>query len=70
LKQNTAFNIILLVSLVGILFSGYLTFNEFTKGSCPAGGCSTLLGLPVCVYGLIMYIILFVAALLGAREKK
>jgi uncharacterized membrane protein len=70
MQQNIALKIILLVSIVGILFSGYLSFNELAKKTCPAGGCSSLLGISVCVYGLTMYIIIFVVSLLGLTMKK
>jgi hypothetical protein len=61
---------ILGLSAVGILFSGTLSFREL----CPAGagGCGAtrgdaLLGVPVCVYGLAMYLLVAVIAALGLR---
>lgn len=67
MKQKTALNIILYISLVGVLFSGTLSFFELAMSSCPLGGCSSLAGIPVCVYGLIMYIAIFVVALIGRK---
>lgn len=50
---------ILGISLVGIAFSGTLTYREMFAKSAPAcpspGAPGTLLGYPACVYGLLMY---------------
>jgi len=70
MKKQNALTVILIISIAGILFSGYLSFAELFAGSCPLGGCSNLLGLPVCVYGLIMYIIVFIFSLIGLGSKK
>lgn len=54
-----------------MLFSGYLSFKELTEGSCALGGaCSSqnIFGIPVCVYGLGMYAIIFLVALWGLRR--
>lgn len=71
MKSKTALKIILVISLIGILFSGYLSYSELTVGVCPiGGGCTAVAGLPACVYGLVMYAIVFVVSLLGLKEKK
>jgi uncharacterized membrane protein len=69
MKSKTSLTIISIISLVGILFSGYLTFSELTAGTCPIGGCSQIAGLPTCMYGLIMYLIVFVISLLGRPKN-
>ena len=69
MKPKTALKAILGISIAGILFSGYLSYTELFRGTCPLGGCSYMLGLPVCVYGLVMYIAVFIVALLGLRPK-
>lgn len=68
LKQ-TALKIILGISIAGLLFSGYLSFFDLFKATCPVGGCKNLLGLPTCVYGFIMYLIVFIIAIAGLKSK-
>jgi len=59
------------ISILGLLFSGYLSYGELFKSTCPIdGGCSNLLGLPVCVYGFIMYLIIFIISQKGINSKK
>ncbi len=69
MKQKIALKIILLISIAGIMFSGYLSYYELAKKTCPVGGCSSLLGIPTCVYGLTMYAIIFVATIIGLKAK-
>ncbi len=60
--------IVLIISIMGVLFSGYMSFKEIFKGSCSIeGSCgvSKIAGIPVCIYGLIMYLIIFAIALIG-----
>lgn len=68
--QKTALKIISGISLAGILFSGYLSYSELFVQVCPIGGCSNLGGIPVCVYGLIMYLAVFIISLTGLKSKK
>jgi len=61
---------IFIISIAGILFSGYLSFKElFLNKSCSLKekncGGQKIAGIPVCVYGLIMYIIIFIISLIG-----
>ena len=70
MKKSTALKTILGISIAGILFSGYLSFFEIFRKTCPIGGCSNLLGLPVCVYGLVMYICVFMFAVMGINAKR
>ena len=58
---ETALKIILIISVAGILFSGYLTYKEL---KCKTS-CLTIFKLPVCVYGLVMYLIVFLISVLG-----
>jgi uncharacterized membrane protein len=50
------------ISVVGIVFSGTLTYREVfagTAAACPAPGApGTVFGYPACVYGLLMYAVL------------
>jgi uncharacterized membrane protein len=61
---------ILGLSVTGVLFSGTLSYRELCLAG--AAGCSVaqggrLLGVPVCVYGLVMYLLVAVVAALGLR---
>jgi len=66
--------VILVVALMGVSFSGVLTFREFTGGpaACSAiGKPGTILGYPPCVYGLVMYgIVASVAAWALGRSRR
>jgi len=70
MKQKTSLKVILYLSIAGMLFSGYLSYTELIQESCALCGCSSLAGIPVCVYGFIMYLAVFIIALLGLRSKK
>ena len=65
-----ALKIIFGISTAGVLFSGYLSYTELFLNICILGECSFVLGLPACVYGLIMYLIIFIISLLSLRVKK
>ena len=64
--------VILVIALMGVAFSGALTVREFTTAS--GAGCSalgrpgTIFGYPPCVYGLVMYTIVAIVAGLGLRK--
>lgn len=74
MKPRNALQVIAVISLVGMLFSGALTYREFftnAAASCSALGASgTILGYPPCVYGLVMYTVVFATALLGLRRAE
>jgi len=70
MKKDLALKTILAISVAGMLFSGYLSYGELVAKSCLVGGCTFVLGAPACVYGLVMYLIVFIIALLGLIEKK
>jgi uncharacterized membrane protein len=70
MNKNLALKIVLAISVVGMLFSGYLTYGELVQQSCTAGGCSALLGIPVCVYGFVMYAVIFAFTVIGLKSKK
>jgi len=64
-----AIKVILIISIAGMLFSGYLSYGELIMKACPVGGCSSLLGLPVCIYGFFMYLLIFIVSLIGIKTK-
>lgn len=65
MKPKLALNIISIVSLIGVIFSGYLSFSEINSGTCSVGGCTQILGLPTCIYGLVMYLIILGLSFVG-----
>ena len=74
MTKEKALKIIMLVALGGVLFSGYLSYQELFAGSCDVRGvsCGTneIAGLPACVYGFFMYSIVLTVAYLGQKAEK
>jgi uncharacterized membrane protein len=64
-------NVLALISVIGIAYSGYLSYISFITGH-PA--CESFyLGLPACFYGLVVYFSIFVVAatiFLTLRNKR
>jgi uncharacterized membrane protein len=74
MKPKTALIIILIISIAGMIFSGYLSYTELFAGFCGAsklgmGNCTNVFQIPACVYGFVMYLIVFIISLLGLRGK-
>ena len=69
MSKENALKAILGISSAGVLFSGCLSFYELFSKTCPVGGCSNLLGIPVCVYGLMMYTAILVIAAMGLKGE-
>ncbi len=65
MKKESALTAIALISFAGLLFSGYLSYTEIFAAACPLGGCTFMLGLPVCVYGFFMYLAIFIISVIG-----
>jgi uncharacterized membrane protein len=67
--MKRALQVIFAISLFGLAFSGYLSFQEvFAHGAapCPSPGApGTVFGYPACVYGFFMYLIIAVVSALG-----
>lgn len=72
MNKQTALKVIFGIALIGVLFSGYLSYTEIFKQTCAlGGGCSvTIFSLPSCVYGLVMYLIVLIISLVGLKSKK
>lgn len=69
MKTINALNTVLVLSIAGMLFSGYLSFTEITTKTCAiGGGCSALAGIPTCVYGFVMYLAIFIICILGRKN--
>jgi hypothetical protein len=56
--KRTVARIIGVVSFLGIIFSGYLTFPELKTISFELGN-PYVLGLPTCAYGFVFYVLIF-----------
>ena len=74
MQKQTALKTILGISILGMLFSGYLSYGELIARSCYAtqlglGACTQVAGIPACVYGFVMYVIIFIIAILGLKGK-
>lgn len=70
MKSEIALKIILVIAIAGMLFSGYLSFTELFGNACAVGGCANIAGIPTCLYGFVMYLVVFVIALFGLCKKK
>jgi len=73
MKAKNALTAIMWISVFGILFSGYLSYTELFAGFCGAtqlgmGSCAAVFQIPACVYGLVMYVIIFVISLIGRKK--
>lgn len=71
-KQNSLL-VIIVISIIGVLFSGFLSYRELFLGNCNLGfvSCGATVGsVPACVYGLLMYSLVLIVSVLGYRSKK
>lgn len=75
MKPKTTLIIILAIALFGVIFSGYLTYyNLFTSGCTEAIiSCGQnpviILGLPTCVYGLLMYLVVATLSIIALKKE-
>ena len=73
MKKQTALKTIVAISAIGVLFSGYLSYSEIFRQVCALGNlgtCTNVFSIPACVYGLVMYLIVLIIAILGLRAKE
>lgn len=70
MNKQTSLKIIFWISLIGILFSGYLSFSEIFLKNCVLGACIKVGPIPSCVFGLLMYIIIFIVSIRGTSYKE
>lgn len=72
MTMRRALQIILGIGVMGVVFSGVLSYHELfgaTAGKCPAPGApGTVLGYPACIYGFFMYLAVTVIAVAGLRS--
>ena len=60
---------VMVVSGIGILFSGTYSVLELYLTPCLNGACNYTLLLPSCVYGLVMYVVIFANTLFLLKNK-
>jgi uncharacterized membrane protein len=68
--MKRALQLVLVIALAGLAFSGTLTYREVfaSAAKCPSPGApGTILGYPACVYGFFMYLAITVIAVVGLR---
>jgi hypothetical protein len=62
--------VVLIISLGGLLFSGFLSWKSLIAGVCPLNeGCPSIGGLPACVYGFGIFALIFLIAFIGLINK-
>jgi len=76
MSSKTSLKIILILSIAGLLFSGYLSYYElFVPGGCAEAIVScgqkniTIASLPACVYGFFMYLLVLIFSALSLFSK-
>ena len=71
MDKKTMTIIVLVLSIAGTLFAGYLTISKMINKQCVlTEGCPIFLGQPACLYGLIMFLLLFIFSLLIYFDDK
>jgi len=70
MNKQTALKVLFWISLVGVLFSGYLSYTEIFQQTCALGSCSAkVFTLPSCIYGFVMYLAGLVISIIGIKSK-
>jgi uncharacterized membrane protein len=62
-NRRDLFKVVAALGVGGTLFAGYLTSYKAITGTCALGeGCPIVFGLPACVYGFVMFLIITLCA--------
>ncbi len=75
MSKDRSLKIIMIFAFAGILFSGYLSYEDLFVHGCSQSFISCgveefrFANLPACVYGLIMYSFIFVISIVGYKSK-
>jgi len=71
MRTRMMLKLIMVMSLAGTLFSGYLSFTEIFQKTCALGTCSTqVAGVPSCVYGFAMFFMVLILSIIGLSNTK
>ncbi len=60
---------LVVVGVLGVIFSGYLSYIDLWQTSCPGGQCHYQLGLPTCVYGFIFFVIILFSSVIAFWQR-
>lgn len=75
MKLKTILTIVLVTAVAGVLFSGYLSYNTLFADGCEEAivSCGVepieIFGLPTCVYGLAMFIIVTILVSIALTKE-
>ncbi len=70
MKTDKYVKIAVVLTLAGVLFSGYLSGVKLISGTCAfKESCPVFLGYPACYYGFAMFSTMFVATLIALVRK-
>lgn len=78
MRRRSSLITILVIAIAGIIFSGYLSYYSlFTDGcseaiiSCGGAEPVEIFGLPTCVYGFFMYLVVIILSIMAlVKDKK
>ena len=74
MTMKRALQIITVIALFGLSFSGVLSYRELfgaPAATCPAPGApGTIFGYPACVYGFVMYLLVATTAIWGLASGR
>lgn len=62
-KEKTLKSVLLYAVIAAVIFSGIFSFKDIFYPNCPLGECTYSLGIPTCIYGLFMYIVILICAI-------
>ena len=70
MKVEKYVKIATVLTLSGVLFSGYLSGVKLFSGTCAfKEACPTFLGYPACYFGFIMFMTMFVSTVVALAKK-
>jgi len=68
MPTQSFFKIMVGLTIVGVIFSGYVSAVKLFSGTCAFNeGCPYFLGYPACLYGFAMFFVMFVVSVMGLR---
>jgi len=65
--DKLAKKLLIVMSVVGVLFSGFYSYKEIFNPIC-GNYCHYQLGLPTCIYGFVVFVAVFVCVMLARRK--
>jgi len=71
-EARKGLKVIAVLSVIGLLFSYYLTFQECESAgatACKTSGSTSFFGLPACAYSLVLYLLVFAISLAALKKR-